>query len=288
MKLTRRRLLCDAVAGMAALGVATAAPRTSKMRFGLTSYQWGKDWDVPTTIANCTKAKAFGVELRTQEKYAAGVEVSLTAAERREVRKRFADSGVKLVGLACSERYDWPDAAKLNEAIESTRRHLQLCHDVGGHGLRVFPNDYHKEVPPEKTIVQISRALNTVGRAAAGHGQLIRIENHGTAGDLASLRKIMDGVDQKNVRIKLNGHPADAEDFAKRFAPLKNLLDDTLHFHELDQGNFPYQLQSDLLIDAGWDGWWLLEASSKVEDRLQAVIGQREIWERMVAKSVQR
>jgi hypothetical protein len=56
----------------------------------------------------------------------------------------------------------------------------------------------------------------------------------------------------------------------------------------LNRGNFPYQLQSDLLIDAGWDGWWLLEASSKPPDRVQAIIEQRQIWEGLVAKSLDR
>jgi hypothetical protein len=90
------------------------------------------------------------------------------------------------------------------------------------------------------------------------------------------------------VRIKLNGHPADIADFAQRFPPVKDVLDDTLHFHELNRGNFPYQLQSDLLIDAGWEGWWLLEASSKAADGVEAVIEQRGIWEGMVAKSLSR
>jgi hypothetical protein len=58
--------------------------------------------------------------------------------------------------------------------------------------------------------------------------------------------------------------------------------------HELNRGNFPYQLQSDLLIDAGWEGWCLVEASSKVADRVQALIEQHEIWEGLVAKSLSR
>jgi hypothetical protein len=258
------------------------------MRFGFTSYQWGKDWDVPTTIANCAKAKAFGVELRTQLGYAAGVEAPLADAQRRDVKMRFADSPVKLVGLACSERYDWLEPAKLKEAIESTRAHLKLSHDVGASGLRVFVNDWHKEVSHEKTIEQAAAALNAVGKIAMDYGQTIRLENHGTAGDLVSIRKIMDGVTQKNVRIKLNGLPADAEDFPPRFQLVKDILDDTLHFHELDRGDFPYQIQSNLLIDAGWDGWWLLEASGKVPDTLQATIEQHKLWDAMVAKSLSR
>ncbi|MHC4501379.1 MAG: sugar phosphate isomerase/epimerase, partial [Planctomycetota bacterium] len=71
--------------------------RGSEMRFGLVTYLWGKDWDLPTLIKNCETTKVLGVELRTQ--HAHGVESSLSAQQRREVKKRFANSPVVLVGL---------------------------------------------------------------------------------------------------------------------------------------------------------------------------------------------
>jgi sugar phosphate isomerase/epimerase len=280
----------QAGAGLIALHGATAAPakRISKMRFGFTSYQWGSDWDIPTMIANLTKAKAFSTELRTSARYAHGVELSLAAAERREVKKQFADSPILLVGLAIAERLDSPDPARLNQQMENVKAYVKLSQDVGGKGVRVVPNDFHPDVSHDKTIEQISRALNTLGKFAADYGQRIRLENHGTAGDLVTLKKIMEAVDRKNVGIKLNGAAVDAADFAQRFAGVKPYLDDTLHFHELGRGDFPYRLQCDLLIDAGWEGWWQIEASSKVPDRLQATIEQRELWEEMVAKSLSR
>jgi sugar phosphate isomerase/epimerase len=288
-RLTRRGLLAVG-AGLAMLHRAPAAPvkRVSKMRFGFTSYQWGSDWDIPTMIALLAKAKVFSTELRTSAKYAHGVELTLTAEQRREVKKQFADSPILLVGLAIAERLDSPDPGQLSAQLESAKAYVKLSQDVGGHGIRVLPNDFHPEIPHEKTIEQISRALNVLGKFAADYGQRIRLENHGSAGDLVTLKKIMEGVDQKNVGIKLNGQGLDASDFGHRFDGIKKYLDDTLHFHELGRGDFPYQLQCDLMIDAGWDGWWQLEASSKVTDRLQATIGQRELWEAMVAKSLNR
>ena len=276
--LTRRMFLAQS-AGAAGL---LAAKRTNKMRFGFMTYQWGIDWDIPTLIASCTKAQALGVELRTSAHYAHGVEITLTDAERREVKKKFADSPVQIVGVASAERFDSPDPERIKRAIEITNAHSKLSQDVGGHGVRVVPNDYHPDIPKEKTIAQIAQALNTVGKFAAEHGQRIRLENHGTAGDLVSLRKIMEQVDQKNVRVKLNGEAVDAPDFAERFAGIKPYLDDTLHFHELDKGGFPYQLQSDLLMDAGWEGWWLLETSTKPADRAQAMLEQRKMWDAII------
>ena len=38
---------------------AFAGVRKSGMKLGLVTYQWAKDWDLPTLIANCEKA-GFG------------------------------------------------------------------------------------------------------------------------------------------------------------------------------------------------------------------------------------
>lgn len=54
------------------------------MNLGLVTYQWGKDWDLPTLLANCEEAGLLGVELRTE--HAHGVETSLSAQERKEVK----------------------------------------------------------------------------------------------------------------------------------------------------------------------------------------------------------
>lgn len=283
---TTRRGFMAGTLGMLA-GSAIAA-RVSKLKFGLTSYQWGADWDIPTMITNCSRAKALGVELRTSAKYKHGVEIDIAAERRREVKKTFADSPVKLVGINSAERFDLPDPAALRAAIENAKAHVKLAHDVGATGIRVFPNAFHKEVPEEQTLAQIAKSLNELGRFARDYGQRIRIENHGPVGTLANLRKIMDQVDQKNVGIKLNGDARENEGgrFAQNFALIKDRLGDTLHMRMLRESEFPYQLQWDLLIGAGWDGWCFVEESVKVPDRVQSLIEERQMWEKMVAKSV--
>jgi sugar phosphate isomerase/epimerase len=233
-------------------------------------------------LASLQKAGVFGVELRTSLGYAHGVELNLDAGQRREVRQRFADSPVELVGLASSERVDWPDPESLKAAIEGAKAHVKLSHDVGGSGVRVFPNQFHKDVPREKTIAQIARSLNEIGTFAADYGQEIRLEAHGPAGELTSIAAIMDQVEPPQVRVKLNSDVRDAAEFEQRFQRVKDRLAGTLHLHDLSDTRFPYQLQTDLLVRAGWTGWALLEVSHQVPDRVQAIIEQRAIWERMV------
>jgi len=259
-----------------------------RTRFGFTTYQWGKDWDIPTLIANCCKAKAFGVEMRTSQSYAHGVELDLSAQERIEVRKRFEDSPVTLIGLATSERFDSPNPEELKAAIESAKAHIVLCRDIGGSGVRVFPNSFHKGVPREKTIEQIGQSLNDVGAFATDYGQQVRLEAHGTAGELPTLRAIMDHVVQPSVRVKLNSDRRDKQGkgFEYNFNLVKDYLGDTLHLHNLKDTEFPYQLQMDLLVKMGWTGWQLLEVSDKVPDRVQALIEQRQIWDRLLENSL--
>jgi hypothetical protein len=270
------------------LKTAETIKRAGQTRFGFTTYQWGEDWDVPTLIANCTKAGVFGVELRTSQSYAHGVELELNDQQRREVRKQFKDSPIELVGIAASERYDSPEKATLEAAIENSKAFVKLSRDVGGSGVRVFPNSFHDGVPKEKTIEQIAKALNIVGEFAADYGQQIRLEAHGDAGELPTIRAIMDQVEQPSVRVKLNSDARDTKGrgFEHNFNLVKDLLGDTLHLHNLKDAEFPYQLQMDLLVKMGWSGWQLLEVSDKVPDRVQALIEQRQIWDQMLAVSL--
>ncbi len=142
--ITRRSFLQKSVAagiGLTALNNLSAMPlmAKSKMKFGLVTYMWGFDWDLPTLIANCEKTGLLGVELRTQ--HAHKVETNLSAAQRAEVKKRFADSPVECIGYGANFEYHSPDPAKLRTNIEQTKEYIKLCNDIGATGIKVKPND---------------------------------------------------------------------------------------------------------------------------------------------------
>lgn len=290
-KASRREFLAIGIAAAAGAGavssLAAAAPVKARMRIGLATYNWGKDWDIPTLIANCHKAGLAGVELRTSSKHAHGVEVTLSARERAEVKARFAGSPVRIVSIACSERMDWPQPEQLKAAIEASKSHLQLSHDVGCDVLRVFPNQFHPGVPHEQTIEQIARALNELGAAAAGLGQEVSLEAHGSAGELPTLRAIMDRVTGPSVRVRLNCDARDTKGagFVANFNLVKDCLSRTIHLHDLNDPDYPYALMVELLIKAGWEGCALMEQDQVVADRVAAMIEQRKLWESMIDKA---
>ena len=271
--------------GRAAWAIGTGVPG-AKMRFGLVTYLWGQDWDLPTLIKNCETTQVLGVELRTT--HAHGVEPEIDAAARAEVKQRFADSPVELVGLGSNECYDSPDAGELAQRLERTKAFLQLSHDVGGSGVKVKPNGFHDEVPREKTIEQIGKSLNTLGAFGADLGQQVRLEVHGGGtSELPVIAAIMAVADHPNVGVcwNSNGEDLEGEGLVHNFDLVKNRFGATAHVRELNEGSYPYQELVNLFVGIDYDGWVLLEARGKPEDRVAALKEQREVWEAMVAKA---
>ncbi len=257
----------------------------SKIKLGLCTYLWGENWDLPTVIANCEKSNVLGVELRTQHKH--GVEPSLSARQRKEVKQRFADSRVTFIGPGTNECFHHVDPKALRRAIENSKGFIGLSHDLGGSGVKVKPNDLPKGVPQEKTTEQIGRSLNELGRFAADFGQQIRLEVHGGCCRLPIIKQIMDVADHPNVAVCWNSNDADLSGggLEYNFNLVKRRLGATTHVRELNLGNYPYQDLIRLLAQADYAGWVLLECGTKVKDGVAAMIQQRQVFERMVAKA---
>lgn len=255
----------------------------SKMKIGLVTYLWGQDWDLPTLIANCEKTGVLGIEPRTTHKH--GIEPSLNAAQRKEVKKRFDDSPVVHVGPGSNERFDYTDPAALKKAIEATKAFVKLSHDTGGSGVKVKPNDFQKGVDPRRTIEQIGKALNELGEFAGDYGQEIRLEVHGSCGRFPSIKQIIDVADNPNVGLcwNCNGDELEGEGLEYHFDSVKDRFGATLHVRELNVGNYPYQDLIRLLVKMNYEGWILLECRTKPSDRIAALIEQRKVFEQMVA-----
>ena len=184
-------------AGTAASLFADDERTAATMRFGLVTYMWAADWDLPTLIRNCIETDVLGVELRTTHRH--GVEPNLDGRQRAEVRQRFDNSPVTLVGLGSNERFDNPDRNVVRAAIERSKEFIVLSHDVGATGVKVKPDTFHNAVPREQTIEQIGSSLNELGAFATDYGQEVRLEVHGGCAHLPDIKAIVAGSGRKNV-----------------------------------------------------------------------------------------
>jgi len=251
----------------------------SKMKLGLVTYLWGKEWTNQEIISNCEKAGIQGVELRST--HAHGVEISLNKSKRKEVKKMYKNSGVELVGIGSAEEYDQKDPALVKRAIENTKAFIKLSHDVGGSGIKVRPNHLHDDVPHEQTIEQIGKALNEVAAYGADYGQEIRVEVHGRdTQNPEIMKKIMDVADNPNVGVCWNCNQEDLEGkgFEYNFNLLKNRFGETVHIRELNSTDYPYNSLMENLIKMNYGGWLLLECRTHPEDTIAAMAEQRQIF----------
>lgn len=228
----KRREFLSSVAVLPLAGAVDAgqgerpAPPRGGLKVGTVTYNIAKDWDVPTIIKNLTSVGMDGVELRTTHKH--GVELSLSAAQRAEVRKQFEDSPIKIGGLGTTCEYHAPDAAVVRKNIDETRQWVALAKDLGCPSVKVRPNGMPKGVPEERTLEQIGKALRECGVAAQDNGVKIQLEVHGSeTSRLPRIRKILDyGGNHPGVRICWNSNPTDLLDggFESNFALVKDQI----------------------------------------------------------------
>lgn len=247
------------------------------MKLGSVTYNIAKDWDIPTLIKNFETTGFEGVELRTT--HAHGVEVSLSKNERADIKKRFADSKVELMGLGSAFDYHTPDQTKLRNDIEATREYIVLAHDVGATGVKVRPNGLPKEVPVEKTLEQIGRSLRELAEFASGYGQQIRLEVHGSGTSLLpNVKRIIDIADHKNAGVCWNSNQADLEGagFDHNFDMVKDKMF-VVHMRDLYLEEYPFRRLLKRLNEIGFDGYCLAEIPAST-DALRVMRYYRALW----------
>jgi sugar phosphate isomerase/epimerase len=229
------------------------------MKLGIVTYNIAADWDLDTVIATCTELGIEGVELRTT--HAHKVEVDLSPAERAEVKRKFADAPVELVGLGSAFDYHAADPAALAKNIEDTREYIALARDVGAQGVKVRPNAFPEGVPREKTIEQIGRSLAHIGAFAQDNGVQIRLEVHGRETcHPPHIRQMLDIADHPNVYACWNSNNADMDESGSIEAHF-GLLEDRIALVHINRlfSEYPYQSLFSLLKKSGYAGFCLAE-----------------------------
>lgn len=284
MSLSRREFLAvsSGTAASFALSHSLLAAQTDKkppaMQLGLVTYNWGKDWDLPTLLKNCEMTGFAGVELRSTHKH--GVEITLTKEQREEVRARFADGPVACVGLGSACEYHSADPVIVQKNIDETKEFIRLAHDIGGGGVKVRPNGFPKDVSEEKTLEQIGKSLGEVAAYGANYGVEIRLEVHGKGtSSLPHIKTIMDVAQHSNAKVCWNCNAEDlvGEGLDHNFQLVQDRIG-TVHIHDLRNDGYPWKSLFRLLKGASFAGWTLLEDGPIPQDIVAAMHENRKLW----------
>lgn len=245
---------------------------TNPLKLGLMTYLVGQKWDIDTIIKNCKETRYEHVQLRTTHSH--GVEVSLTAAQRADVKKRFQDAGLA-ISLASAFQYHSTDPAELRKNIEGTKQYLQLAADVGALGIRVFPNAVPKEGDKnrEKILEQIGKSVSECATTGYNLGVQVRLEEHGQGtANIPVIKQILDCADNPHVYIIWNNSDSDytGEDLPKGYEGMSleaqfNLVKGRIgnvHLRELFT-DYPWRKLFSLLSQSGYKGYCDIELSDE-------------------------
>jgi sugar phosphate isomerase/epimerase len=235
------------------------------MHLGAVTYNVLKDWDVETIIKNLEAAGFEAVELRTTHKHA--VEPSLSEAERKAVKERFARSKVRLLSYGTTCEFQSPDAAERAKQVSIGKQFIDLAHDTGAWGIKVRPNGMPQGVPAETTIRNIGASLRELGDYGAGKGVEIWMEVHGrVTQDPPVSAAIMKAANHKNVGVTWNSNATDlvSGSIKPSFEMLKPWIK-SVHINELANPQYPWRDLFSLLRQAGYDRYTLCEAQESKE-----------------------
>ncbi len=105
-----------------------------------------------------------------------GVELYTTPAERSEIRRMAEDAGIALCCIATSNKY--ADPKDVEAQIDSTRRALALCADLGVPRLRVFGGQFPEGLSREEAIEGVANALGKLAGDAQSAGVTLCLETH--------------------------------------------------------------------------------------------------------------
>jgi sugar phosphate isomerase/epimerase len=247
-----------------------------KFRLGMVTYMMGAKMDIPTLIKTCKETGLEGVELRTT--HAHGVEPTISAEKRREVKKQFEDSGIVLTSLGTVCEFHSPKAEELKKHIQTCGEFCRLAKDVGARGVKVRPNNLPKEVPVDTTLEQIARSLAECGKMAEDNGVEIWLEIHGGVTDPARIRKIMDLCNHPKVGACWNSNAADVKDGSVKesFTLVRKYLL-SCHITDLFNEKYPWRELFTLMRETKYDRFTLAEISA-APDPVEALKKYREQW----------
>ena len=229
------------------------------MILGAVTYNTLKDWDLETIVAKLPELGYYAVELRTT--HAHGVEPSIGASEREQVRRRFAESKLSLVGYGTTCEFHSPQADERARQLEIGKSFVDLARDTGAVGVKVRPNNLPDDAPVETTIDNIANSLRELGYYAEGRGVEVWVEVHGRGTqDPKVMEKIMKATRHPAVGVCWNSNPGEVIDGSIKasFDLLKPWIR-SVHINELANG-YPWRQLFALLQASGYDRWTLCEA----------------------------
>src|SRR5258708_31390834 len=164
-------------------------------------------WPWPRILDFAAEHQFASIELRGILTNMDLTKVPELAPERIDDAKRqLAAHGLIVSDLGASAQMHDMDPVKHAAQLDEARRFIDLAQALGAPYVRVFGNEYVKDVPRDKMLAHIAGALHELGDYAKSKSVTVIIESHGDFTDSPALLQILQRADSPNVARLWNRH----------------------------------------------------------------------------------
>ena len=214
-----------------------------------------------------------GIELRgIQETMDLSKRPEFQADRIEQSKRELAAHGLIVPCLGASVNLHEQDAAKLGAAMAETRRFIDVASALGAPYVRVFGNEYPKEMSKDAVLAYIGRGLHELGEYARPRGVTVVLESHGQFVDSPTLLELMRQADSPGVALLWDAHhtfvageqPEDTVAKLGRWIRHTHLKDSVAAGKDrkyvlTGRGEVPVKRQIEALARIGYKGFYSLE-----------------------------
>jgi sugar phosphate isomerase/epimerase len=255
------------------------------MKLSLDTYSIGTDLSLRDLIQLLPANGFDGVEFRCDSNQKHGVELDTSPEERRRIRTLLEQAGIEVACLSTGERYESPDPAVRQAAIEVTKQFVDLAADLGCGRIRVFGNDFPPGVPRPQVVQYVGESLRACGQHAEGKGVDVLLEMHGQFYYWEYALGAVKVADHPNVALNYNCDMKDLVDgsVAFTFGQVKDHIRH-VHLHTLENPAFPYKELFGILKEMSYDGFCSLEEGYREGGEKKVIALYAALYREMVAQ----
>ncbi len=201
-----------------------------------------------------------------------------------ETRRRLRDAGLEVPCVDSRSFFHWPDPARRAEALAEAERVIDLAHDLGARGVRVFGDTVQPGADLASTRRFIADSLLALREKAGPGGGEGWLESHGDFARSAAMLSILARVPGGRVGVLWDG-PNAFEAGDGPAAGVRRLGQRIRHVHLKDlrreagrpharavlpgTGEFPAASALEALAGIGYRGWLAFEWEKKWQPEIE-------------------
>ncbi|MBL7697430.1 MAG: sugar phosphate isomerase/epimerase [Chitinophagaceae bacterium] len=194
-------------------------------------------------------------------------------ANIKATKQKFKDKNLEIVGLGSSAAMHHAGEAERSKAMDEAKRFIEVAGKVGASYVRVFPNNFPKEVSKEKSMELMTSGLNDLAKFSKGASVKVVMETHGDLIRADDIAAVMNNVDDRQIGLVWdisNMWTVTREDIGSVYDKLKKWIwhthlkdikidGDKQQYTLFGEGDVPAFNAIDLLVKNNYKGYYGFE-----------------------------